>query len=293
VTIDRTDSEQPLWVFRLTSGLAARLAPLSLALFVGSIAGYAFVARNALGVAQIPILLTILTAVLVLVGHEALHGVGFLAFGGRPKFGAGIRGAVPYFFATCPAKRFSWGSTLVIGALPLVAIDLVALAFAGYGPLVVPAMLAFAVNTAGAVGDLWLIGVILQTPRTALFEDTEEPAMIAWPGPGIHASASRPRGLEPKGFESIVIWSGVGAGLLAVSFTALGFVLVGLARGSSSGKVTVAGLELVRMTSTGHHFSAQVSFLPVMLMAAIISIGITLAARTFAERIRRGRRLRL
>jgi len=28
--------EQPLWVFRLASGLAARLAPLSLILFVGS-----------------------------------------------------------------------------------------------------------------------------------------------------------------------------------------------------------------------------------------------------------------
>ena len=69
--------EQPFWVFRLTSGLAARLAPLSLILFVGSIAIYVAVARQTLQAAPIPYVATILTPFVVFVLHEALHGLGF------------------------------------------------------------------------------------------------------------------------------------------------------------------------------------------------------------------------
>jgi Putative zincin peptidase len=121
-----------------------------------AIAIYALLARQSLNAAQISVL-AILTPVLVLLVHEGLHGVGFLIFGGRPKFGAGIKGGAPYLFATCPGRRFSWGRMVAIGALPLVVIDLATLALAGYSPLVVPAMLAFAFNTAGAVADLWMI----------------------------------------------------------------------------------------------------------------------------------------
>src|SRR5205085_4222483 len=42
------NGKDKLWVFRLTSGLAARLAPLSLILFAGSIAIYVAVARQTL-----------------------------------------------------------------------------------------------------------------------------------------------------------------------------------------------------------------------------------------------------
>jgi hypothetical protein len=194
--------EQPLWIFRLTGGLMARLVVLSLVLFVASIAIYVPLARQSLVTAPFDGPALALTVVLVLVVHEGLHGVGFAMFGGRPKFGAGIKNAMPYFFANCPGRRFTWGQTLVIGFLPLAGIDIAALAVAGYSPLVVPAMLAFALNNAGAVVDLWLMAVILQTPRTALFEDTDGPAMIAWPGPGTQTPARPPRGLDPRGYES-------------------------------------------------------------------------------------------
>jgi hypothetical protein len=65
-------------------------------------------------------MLAILTPVLVLLVHEGLHGVGFLVFGGRPKFGAGIKGGAPYLFATYPGRRFTWGRTLGIGVQKLV-----------------------------------------------------------------------------------------------------------------------------------------------------------------------------
>jgi hypothetical protein len=271
--------EEPLWVFRLTSGLAARLAPLSLILFVGSLAIYVVVARQTLQAASIPYVVTILTPLLVIALHEALHGLGIVIFGGRPKFGAGIRGAVPYFFATCPGMRFSWGRTLVIGALPLVTIDVAALALAGYGSLVVPAMLAFAVNSAGAAGDLWLIGVILQTPRTTSFEDSDEPAMIAWAAPGTRAAASPPRGLDPRGFESVVIWGGVASALFVVVFTMIGFVAIALARASADGTLAVGGFLLASSTTVGGRLSAHVSVVPALTAAVVLTVALTLAAR--------------
>jgi hypothetical protein len=275
--------EQPLWVFRLTAGLAARLGPLALVLFVVAIALYALLARHTLETAQIPYVLTILTPVLVLPVHEALHGAGFLTFGGRPKFGAGIKGGAPYLFATCPGKRFTWGGTLVIGALPLVVIDAAALALAGYAPLVVPAMLAFAFNTAGAVGDLWMIAVILQTPRSATFEDNDEPAMVAWPGPGTVKPARLPRGLDPHGGESLVMWTGLAAVIFLAAFLVIGIVEVSLTRVSANGTLAIAGVELASMTRT----TVRVSLLPESVLAVIVAAVLTWAIRRW-RRPRRG-----
>jgi Putative zincin peptidase len=274
--------EQPLWVFRLTAGLAARIGPLALVLFVVSIALYALLAPHTLETAQIPFLATILTPILVLPVHEALHGIGFLAFGGRPKFGAGIRGGAPYLFATCPGKRFGWGQTLVIGALPLVVIDVAALALAGYAPLVVPAMLAFAFNTAGAVGDLWLIAVILQTPRTATFEDNDEPAMVAWPAPGTQRPERLPRGLDPHGFESLVTWTGLAAVLFIAAFLVIGIVEVSLTRASANRTLALGGVELASMTKT----TVRVNFLPEAVLAVVVAAALTWAIR----RLRRARK---
>src|SRR5258708_12229259 len=108
---------------------------------------------------------------------------------------------------------------LIIGSLPLVDIDIAAVTLAGYSPLVLPAGLAFVLNTTGAVGDLWMIAVMLQTPRTAMFEDTDEPAMIAWPGPGIKTPPRPPRGLDPRGYDSLATWGMLAIGLfLTFSF---------------------------------------------------------------------------
>jgi Putative zincin peptidase len=275
--------EQPIWVFRMTSGLAARLAPLSLVLFVASVAGYALLARQSLATAPFPVLLTVVTFVLIVPVHEALHGVGFMIFGGHPKFGAGIRGGAPYFFATCPGERFSWGRTVITGVLPLVAIDVAALALAGYSPLVVPAMLAFAFNTAGAVADLWIIAVIFQTPRTASFEDTDEPAMIAWPAPGERSPAQRPHGLDPRGFESVVVWGGVAMGLFLALFAAMGFIEFALARASPNGTLAVGNVVLASVTTSNGHFSGRVSFLPALVLAALAA-ALTWATRTVMRR---------
>jgi len=284
-------TEQPLWVFRLTGGLAARLIPLSAFLVVASIALYGLLARDSLAAAPFSVPALVLTAILVIPVHEALHGCGYFAFGGRPKFGAGIRGAMPYFYATCPGKRFTWGQMLIIGALPLVVIDIAAVALAGYSPLVLPAGLAFVLNTTGAVGDLWMLAVMLQTPRTALFEDTDEPAMIAWPGPGTQTPARPPRGLDPRGYESLVIWGMVGVGLFLALLFAISFLEVSLARASANGILSVGNIELASATVTNGRFSGRVSFLADLVLAAVFSAVLTWAARLLARR-RRARKAR-
>jgi hypothetical protein len=279
--------EQPLWVFRLTSGLMARLIPLSLILLVAAIAIYVPLASHALATAPFNGPALAFTIVLVLVVHEALHGVAFAVFGGRPKFGAGIKSAMPYFYATCPGKRFTWGQTLVIGALPFVVIDIAALGLAGYSPLVVPALVAFATNTTGAVVDLWLIAVILQTPRTALFEDTDDgPAMIAWPGPGTQIPARPPRGLDPRGYESVVNWSVVAIVLFPALLFAISFVEVALARASANGRLMVGSFELASVTTTNGRFSARFSFLPDVVLAVVLTAVLIWAARKFIESLR-------
>ena len=270
--------EEPLWVFRMTGGIAARLGPLGLVLFVVSIAAYAAVARQTLATAPLPYVATIVTVLLVLVLHEALHGAGFLVFGGLPEFGAGIKGGMPYLFATCPGNRFSRGRFLVIGLLPLVIIDACALALAGSAPLVVPAMLAFAFNTAGAAGDLWMVAVILQTSSTATFEDSDESAMIAWPGRGTIRLGRRPRGLDPRGGESAVVLVSVAMVTFVVLFVVLGFVDVWLARASANGILSVGNIELAAVTTAGGHISGRANLTAQVVLAAIVTVPVTWAA---------------
>ena len=199
---------------------------------------------------------------------------------------------MPYLFATCPGKRFSWGRTLVIGALPLVAIDIAALALAGYRPLVVPAMLAFAMNTTGSVADLWLIAVILQTSRTAVFEDTDEPAIVAWPGPGTISPARIPRGLDPRGYESLVVWGSVAVSLFLGLFFVIGFVELALARASANGTLAIGNVVFASVTTTDGHLSGRVNTLPGVVLAAIFATTGTWATSTLARRRRALRGIR-
>src|SRR5438874_2602152 len=97
------------------------LAPLSMLLFVGSISLYVAAHWSRLAPQAVPNgWVALLGAAGVLVGviliHEALHGVGFLAFGGRPRFGFALASWMPVAYAACPGRRFTRTQFLVIGA---------------------------------------------------------------------------------------------------------------------------------------------------------------------------------
>src|SRR5439155_18440484 len=129
--------------------------------------------------------------------HDALHAVGFLAFGGRLRFGFALASWMPVAYAACPGRRFTRTQFLVIGALPLVVIDTAALALGTLPPLTGAGLVAISINSAGAVADLWTIGLLLQSPPGTVFEDGDGRSLVAWHPPG--SDARLPGGLNPPG----------------------------------------------------------------------------------------------
>jgi len=264
------EEREPDWVFRLTSGVAARLVPLSLLLFVGVIVGYSALMASLRTNPPIPSLFTLaLIFVGVLVIHEALHGLAFAGFGAQPKFGFMIRGGVPYAYATCQGRFFTKPQYLFIGALPLVAIDLAMLPLAAFPTVAVDAMAAAAINTAGAVGDLWMLALVLQSPAGTRFMDPDGSSMAAFL-PGGHPQV-KPRGLDPHGYEWIVVW------LVAtlVAFGGLLFVALQLAlgmNGGAGGHLKLGPIPIAEASHSGGRAHGGVELLPVLLVSALIGV---------------------
>jgi hypothetical protein len=108
------------------------------------------------------LLLPVLAYIVVCIGtvalHEAVHGLFFRVFGGKPQYGIGLAsGFLPYAYATS-AGRFTMMQMTVIGLAPFVFLSL-----ASFGLILLvptssaPATVAFITNFSGAVGDLWMV----------------------------------------------------------------------------------------------------------------------------------------
>jgi hypothetical protein len=222
------DGRVRLWQIGVTSGLTGMWTVVGIGLFAAAaLAAGAVIAAfhpdwrsfNSYGVFGS----FLAAAPVTFIAHEAIHGLVFKAFGGRPRFGAGLTYAMPYFYAACPGQRFVRDRFLVVGLAPLFVLDAAALllllpaATASFGA----GMLVF--NTSGAVGDLWAAAVILQAPRWIEIEDTG-PTLIAW-APSMHVreavSLRPPRGLDVPSARWVMVWfvitmavNVVGAGVL-------------------------------------------------------------------------------
>lgn len=112
----------------------------------------------------------LLTTAVVMVLHEAAHGLCFwLLTQERPRYGfTGI-----YAYAAAPDWYFPRRAYAIAGAAPLVLLSLGGLTLA----LVVPPsallllLYALTINAAGAIGDLLVLAWIGISPRGALFRD--------------------------------------------------------------------------------------------------------------------------
>jgi hypothetical protein len=285
--MDLDISQRPAWEFRLTGAVVAWMMPLSVVLFMLALAGYGAVHWSRLGPQPVPsgwAALVGLSAVLVAViaVHEALHGIGFRAFGGRPRFGAGLASGMPVAFAFCPGHRFTRAQFLVIGALPLVGIDAFALALGAYAPLAPIGAVAIAINTAGAVGDLWMIALVLQAPRSAMFEDSDGRSIAAWVPPG--TPVRRPLGLEPRGgkLAKLVLFA---FAVLLVAFPLVSFAELALAQ-ANGGTLRIAGVELVQVATRDGHRTARQNLAATLAVAAALSVILAGAAGPVRRRLR-------
>jgi len=116
-------------------------------------------------------LLTLLGLVVIMVVvHEALHGLGFWWFTRElPKF----RFKVWYASASAPGWYFRLPDYLIIGLLPFIGISLLGILLVPWVPSgwLVPLWALLTMNASGAVGDLAVVVWLLRFPRTAWVQD--------------------------------------------------------------------------------------------------------------------------
>lgn len=103
-----------------------------------------------------------------LVVHELFHGLFVKIFGGKPKYGAALASKVlPVFYCTEKnGTSFNRKQFILILAAPLVAISslgiILMVLFPFLGPFLILSLVA---NSSGAVGDLWMVSVLLKYPK--------------------------------------------------------------------------------------------------------------------------------
>jgi hypothetical protein len=108
--------------------------------------------------------------VAVLVLHELVHGLCFWWINrARPRFGLQL--AYPY--AAAPEWYIPRNPYLIVGLAPLILISLLGVVMLPWlpQPLLLPWILALAVNASGSVGDVYVIGWLLTRPASALVND--------------------------------------------------------------------------------------------------------------------------
>ncbi len=107
---------------------------------------------------------------LVLVLHEAVHGLVFLLLGGRPTFGTRFPLAL---YCGAPEQLFSRNAYLAVGLAPFVLLSLAGVALIVLAPTFAPyVQFALIGNAAGAAGDLWAARILWKQPSSVLVEDT-------------------------------------------------------------------------------------------------------------------------
>ena len=140
---------------------------------------------------------TLVTGILVglvlgVILHEAVHGVFFLVFGGRPRFGFKPWTSFgPVFYAAAPGSYLDRPRYLAAGLAPAVLLTAAlatALAFvAGDNLLTSVVTWAFVLNVAGSAGDMLMMRKVMSYSRATLFEDTGDGFVVYGPVGGLES----------------------------------------------------------------------------------------------------------
>jgi len=151
----------------------AHVFPRQKGLVVGVVIGMLIGIANAMIGLMLPDWLPLIglllgAIVFVLVLHEGLHGLTGWLFGHRPIFGV----QPPLVFTTF-AVRIPRGHFIAVALAPLVVLDTVFVTAFLLDVFPVFANLCFAVNTMGAVGDVWIVWQLLGHGRGTWVQDTK------------------------------------------------------------------------------------------------------------------------
>ena len=166
-------------------GEIALLALVGLVAFFGSIVAATLIVGAATGSGEMTIdggtfVVGFLAGlVLGVILHEAVHGVLFLAFGGRPRFGFKPWTRFgPVFYAAAPGSYLDRPRYLAAGlgpaALLTAALAAALVLVAGDDLFASVVTWAFVLNVAGSAGDVLMMRRVLSYPGGTRFEDTGE-----------------------------------------------------------------------------------------------------------------------
>lgn len=160
----------------LLFGLAAGLLLWALPQLRPDLLGFSFTVSGIGDLLRFVLLGLVLMAVVVVL-HEAIHGLLFWRFtGDRPRFG--FKGL--YAYAAAPGWYLPRNQHLVVALAPLLLITLGGLLMIALIPTaaVLPLVLVVALNAGGAVGDLVAAIWLLRADAAALVQDTGDSMVI-------------------------------------------------------------------------------------------------------------------
>lgn len=131
---------------------------------------------------EVPLWLGLIVVLLVVLPlHEGLHGLAIRWVGHRPRYGLLLsKGAL---YATADNALFPRNVFIVIALAPLVGITLLGMLLM----LVLPdglgyyAALAVVLNAGSAIGDLWMVRVVLRYSSAALVRDEADSLRLYLP----------------------------------------------------------------------------------------------------------------
>ena len=157
----------PVYVIALGPWMTVRLAAYSVVLLFLAAGLFSALTQRS-GPAQLPNnwitpVLYIVVYLATIIVHELIHGLGFRLFGGRPRYGAGIKYFLPYLYATAPDHAFPLRQMIIIALAPLLVLSSLALVVALLAPAWVGYLaVVFIGNTVGAIGDIWMTSYLIR-----------------------------------------------------------------------------------------------------------------------------------
>lgn len=173
-TLDLRSNRRALIILNVVGALLLLLAGwlsirLGLWLRPEAVSQLSFQIDSAVVAIKVILALLAITAVMLVV-HEAIHGVFFWLFtGSRPGFGIGAG----YAYASAKGWYLPRGQYFITSLAPLVVISVLGMALAAAAPLnwFVPLLALVIMNASGAVGDLAVAGWLLMQPDDCLAQD--------------------------------------------------------------------------------------------------------------------------
>ena len=187
------------WTLKQASVKELLLSVLvGLVAFIASLSATAFIVGTVTGSGEVTIdgetffSGLLLGSVLGVVLHESVHGVLFLTFGGRPRFGFKPWTRFgPVFYAASPGSYLDRPRYLAAGLGPAVLLTAAlaaALALVAADDLLASTVTwAFVLNAAGSAGDMLMMRKVMFYPRETLFEDTGEGFVAYGPVGGLES----------------------------------------------------------------------------------------------------------